>query len=114
MPFNAHATASDALWAGLPLLTSLGTAFPGRVAASLLHAVGLADLVTQSLAEYEALALALARDGARLGEIKSRLLRNRRSAQLFDGDRFRRDIEAAFASMHERLLRGEPAAGFAV
>ena len=73
LPYNAHTTASDALWAGLPVLTCLGTTFAGRVAASLLQAIGLPELITHSLDEYEALALQLARDETRLFELKRKL-----------------------------------------
>ena len=76
LPYNAHTTASDALWAGLPLVTCLGEAFAGRVAASLLKAVGLPELITTSLEDYEGLALRLARDPMLLGGIKDKLLRN--------------------------------------
>jgi protein O-GlcNAc transferase len=102
LPYNAHATAADALWAGLPVLTCKGQAFAGRVAASLLNAVGLPELVTESLADYEALALALARDPARLQGLKDRLVQNLATAPLFDADRFRQGIEAAYARMAAR------------
>ena len=114
LPYNAHTTASDALWAGVPILTTLGNAFPGRVAASLLHAVGLPELVTPDLATYESLALQLATSPAMLAEIRERLARNRAVYPLFDTDRFRRHLEAAFAEMWERHARGEPPAAFAV
>jgi len=114
VPYNAHTTASDALWAELPIVTCLGSTFPGRVAASLLHAVGLPELVTSSLAEYEALALALARDGNRLAAIKASLAERRETCPLFDADRFRRHIESAYQAMWERQQRGEPPARFAV
>jgi predicted O-linked N-acetylglucosamine transferase (SPINDLY family) len=99
LPYNAHATAADALWAGLPVLTVMGEAFAGRVAASLLHAVGMPELVTNNLAEYEALALALARDPARLASLKEKLARNIGTTPLFDADRFTRDLEAAYLKM---------------
>jgi predicted O-linked N-acetylglucosamine transferase (SPINDLY family) len=114
LPCNAHTTASDALWAGLPVLTCAGRTFPGRVAASLLHAAGLAELVTDSLAAYEALALALARDPARLADIRERLASNRLACPLFDTERFRRHIESAYVTMWERSQRGEPPSGFDV
>ena len=88
LPYNAHATASDALWAGLPVLTCLGNSFPAGVAAGALHAVGLRELVTKSLAEYEEQALALARNPERLAAIKAKLVRNRDTAPLFDTARF--------------------------
>ena len=113
-PWNAHTTASDALWAGLPVLTCVGATFAGRVAASLLHAVGLDELITQSLAEYEAQALALARQPTLLADIKQKLARNRAIYPLFDTDRSRRAIEAAYVEMHARHRRGEAPASFAI
>jgi predicted O-linked N-acetylglucosamine transferase (SPINDLY family) len=114
LPYNAHTTASDALWAGLPVLTCLGTTFAGRVAASLLNAIGLPELITHSLPEYEALALELATNRKRLADIKSKLARNRDTYPLFDTDRFRRHIEAAYTTMWERHQRGELPESFAV
>ncbi len=114
LPYNGHTTSCDALWAGLPVLTCLGTAFPGRAAASALNAIGLPELITHSLEEYESLALGLARNPQRLAEIKSKLARNRGTYPLFDTDRFRRHIEAAYTTMWERYQRGEPPASFAV
>jgi predicted O-linked N-acetylglucosamine transferase (SPINDLY family) len=114
LPYNAQTTASDALWAGLPVLTCLGTTFVGRVAASLLHAIGLPEMITQSLDEYERLALQLATDPERLAGIKLKLARNRRTCPLFDTDRFRRHIEAAYTTMWERHQRDEPPKSFAV
>jgi predicted O-linked N-acetylglucosamine transferase (SPINDLY family) len=107
LPYNAHTTASDALAAGLPLVTCLGATFSGRVAASLLRAVGLPELVTRTLTEYEALALRLARDGEYLAHVRSRLAQNRKTFPLFDTDRFRRHIEAAYVTMYQRWQRGE-------
>jgi predicted O-linked N-acetylglucosamine transferase (SPINDLY family) len=114
LTYNAHATACDALWAGLPVLTCAGSTFPGRVAASILHAVGLPELVTYSLADYEELALALAREPDRLGAVRAKLLRNRDSEPLFDTTRFTRDLEAAYTSMWKRQQAGLPPANFAV
>lgn len=114
LPCNAHTTASDALWAGLPVLTCLGTTFAGRVAASLLTAVGLPELITYSLRDYEQLAIRLATDPALHRNLKSRLDRNRSSASLFDTDRFRRHIEAAYTTMWQTSQRGEPPKSFAV
>jgi protein O-GlcNAc transferase len=114
LPCNAHTTASDALWAGLPVLTCLGESFAGRVAASLNHAAGMADMVTASLDEYCALALKLARDPAQLAAVKSRLAQNRDGCALFDTARFARHIEAAYMTMWERWQRGEETASFAV
>jgi predicted O-linked N-acetylglucosamine transferase (SPINDLY family) len=114
LPYNAHTTASDALWAGLPVLTCLGDAFAGRVAASLLNAVGLPELVVNSLEQYENLALKLATDGNLLTKIKSGLSRGRMAHPLFDTDRFRRHLEAAYVAMWQRSQRGETPESFAV
>lgn len=114
LPLNAHTTASDALWAGLPLLTCAGSTFGGRVAGSLLHAVGLPELVTHTLQDYEALALKLARESWLLAELKAKLARNRASQPLFDTDRFRRSIELAYGTMWEAAQRGEPPQAFTV
>lgn len=108
LPINAHTTASDALWAGLPLLTCAGETFAGRVAGSLLHAVGLPELITNSMAEYEARALQLATEPAKLAELKAKLARNRLAAPLFDIDRFTRGLEAAYVRMWEIWRAGEP------
>lgn len=113
-PYNAHTTASDALLAGLPVLTCSGRSFAARVAGSLLRAIGLPELITDNLEDYEALALALARDPERLGALRQRLAANRLTHPLFDTDRFRRHIEAAYIGMWERCQRGEPPASFAV
>ena len=114
LPYNAHTTASDALWAGLPVLTCVGNTFAGRVAGSLLRAVGLPELVTQSLHDYETLALKLARAPALLAELRDRLARNRATAPLFDLERFRRHLEVAYLTMWGTAQRGEPPRGFAV
>ena len=114
LPYNAHATASDALWAGLPVLTCLGDTFPACVAAAVLHAIGLPELATKTLAEYEELALALARDPERLSEIKSRLMRNRLTEPLFNTAQFTRDLESAYTMMFERQQAGLPPECFAV
>jgi predicted O-linked N-acetylglucosamine transferase (SPINDLY family) len=114
LPYNAHTTASDALWMGVPVLTCIGHAFAGRVAASLLHAVGLPELVTQSFDDYEALALRLARDRAALAALRARLAANRDGSALFDTARYTRHLEAAFQTMWERAQRGELPTPFAV
>ena len=102
LPYNAGATASDALWAGLPVLTCMGESFASRYAASLLNAIGLPELVTQTQAEYEALAIELANDPAKLQEIKDKLERNRLTTPLFDTAGFTKNIEAAYTQMYER------------
>jgi protein O-GlcNAc transferase len=114
LPHNAHTTASDALWAGVPLLTCVGDTFAGRVAASLLHTVGLPELVTTSLADYEALALRLAREPALLRAYRDRLSVNRATSALFDGRRHATHLERAFEIMVEKSRRGEAPAGFDV
>jgi len=101
-PYNAHATACDALWAGLPVLTCAGRGYAARVATSLLTALEMDELVTHTPKEYETLALALARDPARLKTLRDRLADKRRTAPLFDTPRFARDLEAAYAAMLDR------------
>ena len=98
-PYNAHTTAADALMAGLPVVTYMGNAFPSRVAGSLLHAVGLPELVTESLAAYEALALALAHDPTRLRALREKLLQTRMASPLFDTKAFCRNLEAIYIAM---------------
>jgi protein O-GlcNAc transferase len=106
-PYNAHTTTSDALWAGLPVVTCKGKAFPARVAASLLHAVDMPELVTHNLQDYEALALSLATSPERLSRVRERLAANIPGAPLFDTDLFRRRLESAYTTMWERARRGE-------
>jgi len=114
LPYNAHTTASDALWAGLPLLTCLGRQFDGRVAASLLGTIGLPELVTEDMQAYEALALALARDPERLSAIRAQLAGNLRTTPLYDTDRFRHSIEAAYGKMMEISRAGRVPESFSV
>jgi len=114
VPYNAHTTATEALWVGLPVLTWLGTSFAGRVAGSLNRAVGMPELVTTSLAEYEALALKIATDPALCTELKQKLARNRQTHPLFDTARFTRHIETAYATMWQAYQDGRPPAGFGV
>ncbi|MEE8284463.1 MAG: tetratricopeptide repeat protein, partial [Alphaproteobacteria bacterium] len=114
LPFNAHTTASDALWAGLPIVTCIGTTFAGRVTAGLLNAVGLPELVTDSLDQYAALALNLARDRDALEAIREKLARNIKTEPLYDTDLYRRHLEAAYHTMWQRHQRGEPPKGFTV
>jgi predicted O-linked N-acetylglucosamine transferase (SPINDLY family) len=114
LPHNAHTTASDALWCGVPLVTCLGNTFAGRVASSLLNAIGLPELITTSLEDYEALAIKLARDPDLLASVKLKLADNRDGFPLFDTPRFTRYIENAFRVMWERAERGLPPASFAV
>jgi predicted O-linked N-acetylglucosamine transferase (SPINDLY family) len=114
LPCSAHTTASDALWAGLPVLTCMGTTFAGRVAGSLLDAVGLSDLITRSLEDYERMALKLATSPDMLSDIRGRLAQNRKTHPLFDTDLLRRHLELAYVTMWERYQRAEPAASFSV
>ncbi len=114
LPINAHTTASDALWAGLPVLTCQGTTFAGRVASSLLHAMGLPELIAWTPIEYEELALALASDPERLGGLRARLAAQRESAPLFDTERYRRSLEAAYVLMWQRAENRLPPIHFTV
>jgi protein O-GlcNAc transferase len=114
LPYNAHTTASDALWAGLPVLTCMAETFASRVAASLLHAAGLPELIAESLPAYETSALNLARDPGALSAMKAKLANARASCALFDTMRFTRHLEAAYAAMHERAASALAQAAFAV
>jgi len=114
LPHNAHTTAADALWQGVPVVTRLGSTFPGRVGASLLKALGLPELITHSAGDYEALALRLARDPALLAGIRAKLARNRITHPLFDTPRLARNIETAYRLMWERCQRDESPQSFAV
>jgi protein O-GlcNAc transferase len=113
-PYTAVTTACDALWAGLPIVTCYGDTYPARVSASLLNAVGLPELVTANFAEYEALALKLAREPELLAGIRAKLARNRDTYPLFDSVRFTRHIEAAYETMWEIQQRGERPRSFSV
>ena len=106
--YNAHTTASDALWAGLPVLTCMGVGFASRVAASLLFAIGLPELVTQTQKDYEALAIELATSSAKLEAIKDKLSTNRHSSPLFDTLSYSKHIESVYRKMYERYLAGSP------
>ena len=114
LPYNAHTTASDALWAGVPIITRRGRTFAGRVAASLLTAVGLPELIAEDTAAYEALALRLTREPELLGSFRGRLKKNRATRPLFDTDLSRRHIEAAYHHMWEIIQRGDAPQHFSV
>ncbi len=114
LPYNGHAAAADALWASLPVLTCKGTTFPGRVGASMLGAIGLSDLVAPGLAAYEALALRLATEPELLADARRRLEAQRTTAPLFDIDRLRRHIEAAYLRMDELRGSGTAPQSFAI
>jgi protein O-GlcNAc transferase len=105
LPYGAHTTASDALWCGVPVVTAKGAGFPGRVAASILHAIGLPELITQNAADYESLALALATDAPRLAALKQKLEASRKATALFDTARFTKNMEAAFEMMRDGFLK---------
>lgn len=108
LPYNAHTTACDALWAGVPVLTRPGKSFASRVAASLLHAAGLPELITNSPEAYEALALTLARDPSRLESVRQKLHGRRIAGELFNTKKLTRDIESLFVLMHQRRTDGLP------
>lgn len=112
LPYNAHTTAIDALWAGLPVLTCLGRSFPGRPAASVLTALELPELIATDLRDYEARARQLILDSDMRTDLKARLQHNRDRHPSFDTRAFCRGLESAYINMWERFQRGEPAAGF--
>jgi predicted O-linked N-acetylglucosamine transferase (SPINDLY family) len=107
-PYNAHTTASDALWTGLPLLTLMGKSFASRVAGSLLNAVGLPELITNTEEEFEALAIELATNPQKLADIKLKLENVRLTAPLFDTPLFTKNIESAYIKMYERYRADIP------
>jgi protein O-GlcNAc transferase len=108
LPYNAHTTASDALWAALPVVTRIGPTFAGRVAASLLTAIGLPELIAQTQEQFEVLAVRLANNPGELAAVKAGLARNRLTAPLFDTALFARHIEAAYQAMVDRYRSGRP------
>jgi predicted O-linked N-acetylglucosamine transferase (SPINDLY family) len=112
LPYNAHATASDALWAGVPVITCVGRSFAGRVASSLLHAAGLPELATATLADYESLALKLARDPAARRAVREKLSANRTRTPFFDSRRHARMMEAAWRQIWRNAQDGAPRKGF--
>ncbi|MGB8843960.1 MAG: tetratricopeptide repeat protein [Aliidongia sp.] len=114
LPYNAHTTASDALWAGLPVITCRGETFAGRVADSLLTALGLDELVTQTLADYETLALRLARDPAALARIRVKLSQRAAMSALFKAEECRVQIETAYHRIWQTHCRGEAPKGFRI
>ncbi len=105
-PYNAHTTATDALWMDVPVVTRIGTTFPARVAASVLQAIGTPELITTSVEDYEALAIDLASDTERLAALKRKLAGNRATAPLFDIARYTKTLEAAYAAMQARRIQG--------
>ena len=105
-PYGAHTTASDALWAGAPILTRAGSSFPARVCASLLTTIGVPDLIAASAEDYEALAIRLARDKAMLADLRRRIAHGRAQSPLFDTPRFCRNLERAYEAMVELSRAG--------
>jgi predicted O-linked N-acetylglucosamine transferase (SPINDLY family) len=114
LPYNAHTTASDALWAGLPVLTCMGTSFAARVAASLLRTMDLPELITHTQSAFEARAIELAKNPSALGAIKSKVLAHRETSPLFNAQLFTRHIEAAYRTMQSRQQAGSPPEHFSV
>lgn len=114
LPYNAHATAVDALWAGLPVLTCRGEGFAGRVAASLLNAIGLPELIADTMDGYEKMAIELATQPGKIAAVKRKLADNRLSTPLFDTERYARHLENAYSIMVARQRRGETPAAFDV
>lgn len=106
-PYNAHTTASDALLAGLPVLTYMGQTFSGRVAGSLLNAIGLPELITHTLEDYEALAVKLALDSHSLAELKAKLAANQKTHPLFNTELFSKNLEQAFIKMWNAAQQNE-------
>jgi len=106
-PYNAHTTASDALWSGLPVVTRIGNSFASRVAASLLTAIDLPELITRSIEDYENLAISLANNPARLSELKTKLKQNIGTKRLFDMRQYMREYESALKQMHQRFVDGQ-------
>ncbi len=114
LPYNAHTTATDALWEGLPVLTCTGQSFVGRVGTSVLNALGMTELITSSLSDYEARAIALGRDRQPLAALRERLRTQRMSAALFDTAALTRHVEAAYHAMWQRYCAGQAPAAFEV
>jgi predicted O-linked N-acetylglucosamine transferase (SPINDLY family) len=114
LPFNGGATTSDALRCGVPVITCPGDALAARMSGSLLHAIGMPELVTTSLDEYRSLAIRLGGDAALLARTKAKLAANRHTQPLFDTERFRRHLEAAYETMWRRYQNGQAPASFTV
>jgi len=108
LPYNAGTTASDALWAGLPVLTCVGETFAGRVAASVLRAIRLPQLITYTREQYEELAVELATHPQQLAEINKKLAANRLTEPLFDTRLFTKQLESGYTNIHERYQADLP------
>jgi predicted O-linked N-acetylglucosamine transferase (SPINDLY family) len=113
-PCNAHTTASDALWMGLPIVTLRGKSFASRVASSLLEAMGLQELITKNQEEYEQLVFTLANDSQKLKKLRMHLIEQCQKTPLFDPEKYTKNIEQAFAFMIERSRKGKPAHAFEI
>ncbi|HUP82334.1 MAG TPA: hypothetical protein VM260_27520, partial [Pirellula sp.] len=113
-PYNAHVTASDALWAGCPVLTMSGETYASRVAGSLLRALELPELITTTMNDYFAMGLRLARDSSLLADLRSRLESNGKSSTVFDGGQFACNLEQAYTTMQEIYSVGGKPCAFAV
>jgi predicted O-linked N-acetylglucosamine transferase (SPINDLY family) len=108
LPYNAHTTASDALWAGVPHIAYLGDTFSARVSASIVSAMGVPELIVRGVDEYRGLALRLVRDREALAALRARITVNRLTAPLFDSRRFIRHLEAGYLAMWQRRVEGRP------
>ena len=104
-PYTAHTTCSDALWAGLPVVTRIGNSFASRVSASLLNAIGLPELISHSEKEFENLALELANDKDKLEKIKIKLEKNKISKSLFNTEIYTKNIESSYRTIYDRYLK---------
>jgi predicted O-linked N-acetylglucosamine transferase (SPINDLY family) len=104
LPFNAGTTASDALWGGLPVLTQSGESFAGRMATSILHNIGLPELIASSQDAYESIAVDLCNNPFKLKLLRDRLLVNKTTMPLFDTARFTKNLEQAYLGMHARYV----------
>jgi predicted O-linked N-acetylglucosamine transferase (SPINDLY family) len=113
-PYNAHTTASDALWCCLPLITLCGTTFPGRVAASLLRAIGMPELVTTDVAQYEALAIELASHPTRVTELRNKLIQNRCTQPLFNTTLYTQHLECSYRKVYNRYISGLDPTSFTI
>jgi predicted O-linked N-acetylglucosamine transferase (SPINDLY family) len=113
-PYNAHTTTSDALWAGLPVITRTGESFASRVAASLLNSIGLNELVASNQNEYENIAVDLANKVKKIQFIKNKLNYNLKTTSLFDTQKFTKKIEEAYKNVYEIYKSGKPIESFYV
>jgi predicted O-linked N-acetylglucosamine transferase (SPINDLY family) len=112
LPFNAHTTASDALWAGLPVLTCEGSSYAGRVSASLLRAVGCPELIMGDLQQYQIRAVEIAQSAPLASSLRSRIEARRQTTSLFDTGRYCRELESLYLNLWERFQSGAPAEHF--